>query len=166
MDIKSCRKIASKIFSLAIISFFVVSLLLISIIFVTGKIPSVEGTDIVVEGEAYHFNIGMTKQSAFELIKKHYSKDEYILRVLWLRESELNKLLQKFENTEMAKYKNRKYCEYKILVKNLNNLTLPLELVGRWDIEMPASWVNSIHLQFEDGRMKEIRKEKYLFERP
>ena len=51
-------------------------------------------------------------------------------------------------------------------MKNINNLTLPLELVGRWDIEMPASWVNSIHLQFEDGRMKEIRKDKYLFERP
>ena len=97
MDIKSCRKIASKVFSLAIISFFVVSLLLISIIFVTGKTPYIEGMDIVVEGEAYHFNIGMTKQSAFELIKKHYSKDEYILCVLWLRESELNKLLQKFE---------------------------------------------------------------------
>ena len=83
-----------KIFGIIVL--VLIAIFLILSVIVSNGIPFIEGPDRVVEGEAYHFSIGMTKQSAFEVIKKHYSKDEYYLRVLWLRKSELDKELQQF----------------------------------------------------------------------
>ena len=129
-------------------------------------IPFVEGDHVVTSGEAYRFEIGMTKPEVFESIKENYAKDNYYLRTLWLRQSSYAKELESFENTDWKDYKARKYSEHKSLVQDLKKITLPFAYSNRWDIEMPADWVNMIYLKFENESLIEIQKSRWLFERP
>jgi hypothetical protein len=142
-----------------------ISLIVLNIVLDEG-IPFLEGDDRVVSGRGYGFEIGMTKKETFEVIKDSYNINEYFLRVLWLKDSEINNELERFENTEWAEYKNRKYSEYKVQINNLTEITLPLDYGKRWDIKMPSDWVNTIYLTFENNCLVEIMRSRWLFERP
>jgi len=148
-------------------SVLVLFLSVLALLFIAGNgIPFIEGDDKVTSGEGYNFKIGMTKPEVFKKVKTHYNKKDYYLRTLWLKESKINKQLESFQNTEWQEYPHRKYSEYKIRINELNEITLPLEYGGRWDIDLPAERVNSIYLTFEDERLIEIQKSRWLFERP
>jgi len=148
-----------------VIAIIIVSIVVLLYIFSAG-IPFVEGDVRISSGSAYGFKIGMSKQEVFSAIRSLYNKKNYSLRVLWLKDSKVHEILSPFENTNWAKYPKRKYSEYKELTKKIKKINPPLEHGKRWDIDMPASWVNSIYLTFENGMLVEIQKSKWLFERP
>ena len=129
-------------------------------------IPFIEGDHRVTSGKAYEFEIGMSKSEAFNSILKNYAKEDYYLRTLWLRHSPMANNLADFENTESRKYKNKKHSEYKILIRELKEMPLPLVYISRWDIDMPADWVNTIYLEFINDNLIRIQKSRWLFERP
>ena len=129
-------------------------------------IPFFDGDHVVTSGEAYKFKIGMTKPEVFESIKNNYAEDSYHLQTLWLRQSPIARELERFENTEWKDYGARKYSEHKIPIHDLDKITLPFAYSNRWDIEIPADWVNTIYLKFENEALVEIQKSRWLFERP
>lgn len=146
--------------------YFVIFIFLSSILLIAAcQIPLVEGDKTIIEGKAYGFEIGAKKSDTFKVIKKEYNKKGYYLRTLWLKKSELGDQLTQYENQESKKSFNE-YAEYKDEISNMLNLTAPLNLCQRWDIKMPAKWVNDIYLTFDDGRLIKIRKSRWLFERP
>ncbi|WP_229817348.1 hypothetical protein [Thalassotalea profundi] len=144
--------------------------ILISFIFliysVFNGVPFIEGDEQVTDGTAHHFAIGSTKSEVFADVKKNYSESGYLLRVLWPKDSEINLKLESFQNTKWKDYPGRRYSEYKVPITEIEELTAPLLLTTRWDIEIPSNWVNSIYLQFENDRLIQIRKSRWLFERP
>lgn len=128
-------------------------------------IPLVEGNRIVRSGSAYGFEIGMTRKECFLAVRGRYRKPEHYLRVLWAKDSDLDETLQPFENTDLARYPHREYGEYSELITQIESINPPLELGDRWDIRMPAKWVNSIYLTFDNGTLAKIQKSRWLFER-
>lgn len=129
-------------------------------------VPFVEGDHVVSSGSAYEFRIGMTKPEVFESIQRNYAKKDYYLRVLWLRHSHIAKELEGFETKDPEHTSSRKFAEYKALIQDFENVTPPLVYTDRWDIKMPADWVNTIYLKFENDSLIEIQKSRWLFERP
>jgi hypothetical protein len=85
---------------------------------------------------------------------------------LWPREAIYAEELKSYENTNWKNYINTHFAEYKIEVGALERMEPPLIHGYRWDIEMPAEWVNTIYLSFANGRLTEIQKSRWLFERP
>jgi len=39
-------------------------------------------------------------------------------------------------------------------------------VVDQWHVEMPAKWVNDVYLTFAGGRLAEIQRSRWVFERP
>ena len=108
----------------------------------------------------------MAKPDVFESIKNNYAKENYYLRLLWLKQASFAEELESFENTEWKDYGARKYSEHKSLIHDLEKMTPPFTYSNRWDIEMPADWVNTIYLEFENEKLTQIQKSRWLFERP
>ena len=129
-------------------------------------VPFVEGDRRIASGSAYGFRIGMSKAEVFDVIKTHYARDGYSLRALWEKNSPEDAILAPFENTDWKKYPHRKHGEHKSLIKDLSKLEAPYGATSHWDIDVPSGWVNRISLQFEDERLVEVRKSRWLFERP
>ena len=129
-------------------------------------IPFIEGDTVILEGERYGFSIGMSKQDAYEALKTNYSNDEHYVRILWRKGSDENAMLERFQNTSQAQYTNRIYSETELPIIGMQEMPLPLELVQRWDVQLPASWINTIYLTFEDTKLVEIQRSRWLFERP
>jgi len=152
--------------SILLVIVFLVAVVALALYSVNEGIPLLEGDKVVTSGRAYGFEIGMTRGECLSAVRAGYNKPNHYLRVLWPKDSVLDETLRVFENTEWASYPHRVYGEYSELVANINDTNPPLELGDRWDIEMPAEWVNSIHLTFENGKLVEIQKSRWLFERP
>ena len=164
MDFINTSKIIVKTFPVIV---FVLIIIFGALLYVGNSgIPFIEGDHRVLSGKAYNFEIGMTKPQVFGAIREYYENDGYYLRILWLRQSDEAKELEIFENTESKKYTNRKYGEYKVQIKDLGSINLPLRYGSRWDIEMPAEWVNDIYLEFKNEKLVRIQKSRRLFERP
>ena len=136
-------------------------------IYVLGYgVPFVEGDTIVTEGEAYGFEIGMSRDESFAVIQNMYNKPEYFIRLLWQKDDPAYETIDYYQNTRWAQNKMRKYNEFKELVLDVSSVNPPMEMVGRWDVDMPAKWVNTIYLMFKDERLNKIQKSRWLFERP
>ena len=159
--------IGALVLKISTISILAIFLALVALIYSIGNgVPFIEGDNKITSGKAYNFEIGMSKQDTFRIIQKHYNKEGYYLRTLWLKDSEIDNKLESFQNTEWKKYPHRKYSEYKVLISNIDEITPPFQYGARWDIDMPAAWVNTIYLSFEDELLTEIQKSRWLFERP
>jgi hypothetical protein len=128
--------------------------------------PFLEGDRVVRSGSAYGFTIGMTKPEVLEAIKSRYSRPRHSLRVTWSIDSDNGRALALFENTDWATYPHREHGEYRIEVTALSAMTAPLELVNEWDLELPARWVNDVYLVFSAGKLSEVQRSRWLFERP
>jgi len=122
-------------------------------------IPFVEGDTIVTHGRAYGFQIGMSREECLAAVRAGYDKPDYYLRVLWPEDSPL-------DDTLRANHPNRHFGEYRSLIGDISGTNPPLDLGERWDIEMPAAWVNDIYLTFDNDRLIEIRRSRWVFERP
>ncbi len=127
-------------------------------------VPFIEGDSTIETGEAYEFKIDMSKSDAFKIVQKHYSKDEHILRISWLIESKLGEDLKRFEDPHL-KY-HAQFGRYEVPIQNLDAMTLPLVLGPSWNIELPSIYQNTITLKFSNETLVEIRKRRWLFERP
>ncbi len=106
-------------------------LLLLALALYVGNsgIPFVEGTSRTENGSAHGFDIGMSKSEAFAALRSKYSIPDHDVEVLWRKGSEVDALLQDFENTRDAERANRKYGLFRIAVTDLSEITIPLERV-------------------------------------
>jgi hypothetical protein len=152
--------------SLAVIVLAIVLLLGVLIYIAGNGIPFVEGDTKIETGNGYHFTIGMNKSEVFEAIKNKYNQDGYYLRVLWEKSSDVSPSLMDYTNNGRQYMANSPYYEWRVLINETPELLPPLMHMSRWDIDMPAEWVNSIYLEFEQDKLVEIRKSKWVFERP
>ena len=129
-------------------------------------IPFVEGDWVTRSGAAYGFKIGSSRPEAFRVIREHYTKPGYELRVVWERASALQAQLAEYENPESKEWTHDEYSHWRQPVAAVVTLGPPLQLADRWDVEMPANWVNDIYLTFVDDRLVEIQRSHWVFERP
>lgn len=129
-------------------------------------IPFLEGDSLLTSGSAYSFEIGMTREQCHRTVKSRYSQPGRHLRVLWEKNSETDSVLSRFENTFWAKFQNRRFGEYRESVLSMEGIELPLMLVDKWYLEMPARWINDVRLTFEGDKLVEIRRSRWLFPGP
>jgi hypothetical protein len=85
---------------------------------------------------------------------------------LWEKSSDVSPSLMDYTNNGRQYMANSPYYEWRVLINETPELLSPLMHMSRWDIDMPAEWVNSIYLEFEQDKLVEIRKSKWVFERP
>lgn len=120
----------------------------------------------MLSGEAYGFTIGDSRDQALAVIREKYRGEDHHLRILWPISAEYADVLRPYENTPWKEYSAKEYAEYKIEVSRIEGMVPPLIYSDRWDIDMPATWVNTIYLTFEGEALIEIQKSRWLFERP
>jgi len=138
-----------------------------SILFIVGHgIPFVEGDRVVRSGAAYGFTIGSTRAEAFAAIKEKYSSPGNKVSVAWKRASLDNEVLQTLESPGSRQMSGDAYGYYRAGVSGLPEVPQPLLLVDQWHVEMPAKWVDSVYLTFAGGRLAEIQRSRWVFERP
>jgi hypothetical protein len=58
------------------------------------------------------------------------------------------------------------YYKFRELIKEINELIPSIQLIDTWEIEMPENWVDTLTLIFEENKLIEMQRTKYLFERP
>ncbi len=138
------------------------------IIFVMSScaMPFIEGTWRYYEGEKYGFVIGDSKESTFKKIKLNFSNRDSLLIIRDYTETGETNRLESFELSECRGPATQRSCYYRLKVDELSVLASPISDFDRWEIEFPAEWVNSIHLIFENGMLKEIIRDRWLYERP
>ena len=145
----------------------IVALLFVLSSYITlSGIPFVEGTWRTESGSAYGFEIGMAKDDAFVVLRSDYSLPDHYIEIIWPKGSEADRILTEFENTSDAKRTNRSYGIYRLAIVDLNELTQPMQTYGEWKLQLPASWVNSINLEFQGDSLKRITRDRWVFERP
>ena len=152
--------------SLVVIVLAIVLLLGVLIYIVGNGIPFVEGDTKIKTGHGFHFTIGMSKSEVFDAIKSKYNQEDYYLRVLWEKTSDISFSLEAYTNSGRPYLANSPYYEWRVPIRETPELLPPLILTARWDINMPAEWVNSIYLEFKQDKLVEIRKSRWVFERP
>ena len=133
--------------------------------FASDGVPFVEGDRITTQGEAEGFRIGMTKAEAFDALKEHYRDRDATIRHVWERGSPHAGELARFEAEESRRQTADPYGEYEEAIDSLTTMPRPLAIGDRWDVQLPASWVHSVYVTFEDDRIVEIRHSRWLFER-
>lgn len=129
-------------------------------------IPFVEGTWVTRQGEAEGFRIEMTREEAFAAMRQSYTGKQADVRVLWERGTDLATTLASFENAQSMGWPTQGHGFYREPIDSVNVLTPPLAAGDRWDLELPGSWVNTVHITFEHDRISEIRRDRWVFERP
>jgi hypothetical protein len=129
-------------------------------------IPLVEGDRTTHSGAAYGFQIGSSKAEVLHVLQQRYAKPGYALKVLWARASPLQAQLGEYEDPSSKRWSSEEYSSWRRPISEVSTLEAPLQRVDRWDIDMPASWVNSIQLTFTADRLSEIERSRWLFERP
>ena len=129
-------------------------------------IPFVEGDRITRTGQAEGFRVGMTRDEAFAALTAHYRKRDAHIRYVWKRDSDSAGALLPFEHPESRSWGSNPYAHYDEAIDALTTMPLPLELGERWDIKLPATWVNSVYVTFKDDRVAEIQRSRWVFERP
>ena len=129
-------------------------------------VPFVEGDRITTEGEADGFRIGMNKAQAFDALRVHYRDKDARVSHVWRRDSSLATELSRFETPQSRQWVSNPHGKYEAAVESLTDMPLPLIVGQRWDVKLPASWVNSVYVTFEDDRVVEIKHSRWLFERP
>ena len=149
------------------IALAIVMLLLALLLYVGNSgIPFVEGTWKTERGSAYGFEIGMSKSDAFATLRSDYSLADHYIEIIWPKGSETDPLLGDFENTSDANRTDRRYGRYRQPVAELHDATLPLQMSEKWELQLPASWVNNIYLEFRDDSLIRITRDRWIFERP
>ena len=128
-------------------------------------IPFVEGTWETKQGSAKGFDIGMSKDEAFAILETSYSSPDHFVEVHWKKGADVDATLEDFENTPFANSRGRRLGTYRIAISNLQEQTLPLRVVDSWTIKLPASWVNSVHLEFEGNTLRLITEDRWIMER-
>jgi hypothetical protein len=152
--------------SLVVIVLAIVLLLGVLIYIVSNGIPFIEGDTKIKTGHGFHFTIGMNKSEVFHAIKNKYNKEDYYLRVLREKSSDISSSLEGYTSNGRPYLANSPYYEWRAPIRETSELLSPLMLTSRWDINMPAEWVNSIYLEFDQDKLVEIRKSRWVFERP
>ena len=136
--------------------------------FIINGIPFLEGTKIIKSGSNYGFRIGMSKEESFTILKTNYSKENYFITTIWDSNSEQSRVLEKFPKVtfHMGFRDSDPYYKFRDLIKNKKKLISQLQLLDTWKIEMPENWVDTLTLFFENNKLVEMQRTKYLFERP
>jgi len=132
-----------------------------------GKVPLIEGDKTITEGKIANFTVGATKEETFEAIKTHYSKKGYILKTSWGKSESFSNELVQFETASFnAGRNNERFSEFATEITELTYMVSPFVRTTEWKIEVPSSYINSIYLKFSDGKLYEITRSRWLFERP
>jgi hypothetical protein len=142
-------------------------ILLAGAVFVMGGgfIPLIEVDRTVYSGSAYGFTIGMTKEDAFKTIRRRYDRQDHYVRVVWSKPTPFDAELAAYENTELQTARDD-WGEHQVLVADLTSPSRPMELLDRWQVQIPFFWDNKVQLSFSGGRLAEIRRTRWLCERP
>lgn len=164
--IQATRRGPLRVVLFGCLSVAVLAVLFIAIVLALGRIPFLEGDRIVRTGEAYGFRIGMDRSQVMGVLKKRYAVRGNDLRVVWKKSDPVDARLAVYENTDQVEHLAREYGEHRVGVAGVTGISDPLLLCDEWRLEMPADWVNSIYLSFQDGRLVSIQRSKWLFERP
>jgi len=156
---------------LVIKSLFVVVVVIViafaSLLYVAAVgVPFIEGDRVTTQGDAEGFQVGMTKAQAFNALHVHYQDRNATVRHVWKRDSPLAGELSQFETPESRRHTPDPYGVYEAAVESLTTMPLPLAIGDRWDVQLPASWVNDVYVTFEADRIVEIQHSRWLFERP
>jgi len=102
-------------------------------------IPFVEADRTITTGNGYGFSIGESREECLDVLKSKYSNRGNVVSVSSASEHAIHELKDMPETLAAAE---------------------------RWDIRLPAAWVNSIHLTFVADRLVEIQRNKWIMERP
>ena len=129
-------------------------------------IPFVEGDWVTEHGEAEGFRIGMTREVAFDALRTRYTGRDASVRFVWKRGTDVAIRLAPYEDAKSRSWVTRPHGFYVEPVDALVTMPLPLEIGDRWDVQLPASWVNDVYVTFVDGRVAKIQRSRWVFERP
>jgi hypothetical protein len=129
-------------------------------------IPFVEGTWVTTQGEAEGFRIQMTREEAFAAMQHEYTGKQANVQVVWKRGTDLASALTLYENSQSRGWPTQSHGFYREPIDSVTTLTPPLSMGDRWDLNLPGSWVNTVYLTFERDRITEIRRDRWVFERP
>ena len=128
--------------------------------------PFTEGTWHYHEGEKYGFIVGESKESTFTKIKLNFvNRDSLLVLRDYTKATETNRL-EDYESSECRGPTTQRSCYYRLKVDELTELVAPISEFDRWTIEFPSEWVNNIYLIFEKDKLKEIVRDRWLYERP
>jgi hypothetical protein len=139
---------------------------LLAAVFALGRIPLIEGDQVITHGSGYGFMIGMAKPDALRVLQSRYARTGNDVRVVWEKSAPIDSRLARYENTELKDYGAREHGEHRIAVSSLKRLSEPLTLCDVWRLETPAQWVNDIYLTFRNDHLVKIERSRWLFERP
>ena len=126
----------------------------------------IEGDRVTTEGDAEGFQIGMTKEQAFDALQAHYHDRNATVRQVWKRDSPRAGELARFETSQSLQRTSDPYGVFEAKVESLSTMPLPLVIGDRWDVQLPASWVHDVYVTFEADRVVKIQHSRWLFERP
>lgn len=129
-------------------------------------VPFVEGTTIITTGGGYGFKIGASKEECFKALKRKYDEKDYNLRTFWDIDAPESEALEIYPNVKLKRSVLGDFYDHDEWINNIETMTPPMKVAKRWDIEIPARWVNDIHLEFKKDKLVEIIKNRWLVERP
>jgi hypothetical protein len=129
-------------------------------------IPFVEGDWVTEHGEAQGFRIGMTRAEAFDVLRTRYRGREASVRFVWERGTGIASRLAPYEAAQSRSWASDRHGFYVEPIDTLVAMPLALEIGDRWDIQLPASWVNDVYVTFHDGRVVKVQRSRWVFERP
>jgi hypothetical protein len=129
-------------------------------------IPFVEGTWVTTKGEAEGFRVEMTREEAFEAMRRGYTGKHANVQVVWKRGTDLASTLAPYEYSQSRGWPTQSHGFYLEPIDAIETISPPLALGDRWNLKLPGSWVNTVHLTFEHNRISEIRRDRWVFERP
>lgn len=150
---------------LGLVGIFVVGL--VALLYVANEgIPFVEGTWVTTQGEAEGFRIEMTREEALAAMRSEYRGKQANIQVAWKRGTDFEGALTPYENSQSRGWPTQSHGFYLEPIDSVATLAPPLALGDRWDLKLPGSWVNTVSLTFERDRISQIRRDRWLFERP
>jgi len=129
-------------------------------------IPFVEGTSVTTQGEAEGFRIQMTREEAFAAMQHGYTGKQANVQVVWKRGTDLASALTPYENSQSRGWPTQSHGFYREPIDSVATLMPPLALGDRWDLKLPGAWVDTVYLTFEHDRISQIRRDRWVFERP
>ena len=160
------RSIYSKLAIAAFFALFVALFLSTCSVLGGGPVPLIETNKTITEGTGWKFEIGATKANTYATILIHYSKDGNRLITFWEPSDGRPTNLAEYETELLRGCRNPCYKFDRAVFDVAPSVPPPLSFSDNWSVRMPGPWVNSISLEFEDGRLSSINRSEFLFERP
>ncbi len=134
----------------AVVAFGVAALILYAIEY---GVPFVEGTTTIESGEAFGFRIGMSKAQCVEVVDAQYRSGQF--RVVGWSTSE--------STSDPAGWKR---ATEQIPIDRSRAWVQSMSNTGMWEVVFPSrAHVDAVYLEFDTGRLAQIRRSRWLAER-